>query len=123
MSAAWTSEEKQELIAAYVDRNPTPENSMDIVKELAEEYEKTVNGTRMILQRAEVYVKKAPAEATAKKEGAASTRVSKAQAQEELTNAITAAGAEVDAEIIEKLTGKAAVYLAGVIAKISNTED
>lgn len=118
MSVAWTDELKQEVVAAYTDREPTPENSMDIVKELAEEYEKTPNGIRMILTKADVYVKKAAAEPAAKKEGAGGTRVNKAQAIADLSSAISAAGAEVDEEILGKLTGKAAVYLLGVINTI-----
>ena len=58
----WTDELKEEVVAAYLEREPTPENTMDIVKELAEEYDgKTPNSIRMILSKAGVYVKKTPA--------------------------------------------------------------
>jgi hypothetical protein len=42
-------------------KNPTPENSMEIVKAIAEEMGQSPNGVRMILTKAGVYVKKAPA--------------------------------------------------------------
>tara|TARA_R110002096_G_scaffold410903_1_gene610780 strand:+ start:312 stop:674 length:363 start_codon:yes stop_codon:yes gene_type:complete len=116
MSTAWTDELKKEVVDAYLALEPTPENSMDIVKKLAEDYEKTPNGIRMILTKADAYIKKAAAAPAAKKEGAAtSTRVNKKDAQDALADAITGKGAEVDLEIIEKLTGKAAVYLLSVL--------
>jgi hypothetical protein len=120
MSTAWTDELKQEVVDAYKAANPTPENSMDIVKQLAEDYEKTPNGIRMILTKAEVYIKKAAAAAAPKKEGAGGARVNKAQAQADLTEAIVALNLEADAEIIEKLTGKAAVYLLSVIKAVND---
>ena len=58
---AWTDEKKAEVIAAYEAANPTAENSMEVVKEIAEEFEESPNGVRMILTKAGVYVKKAPA--------------------------------------------------------------
>ena len=36
---AWTDEKKAEVIAAYEAQNPTPENSMEIVAEIATEFE------------------------------------------------------------------------------------
>lgn len=113
---AWTDELKQEVIAAYQAANPTPENSMEIVAELAEEYEQSPNGVRMILSRAGVYVKKTPEKGgSAKSGGGGGGRVSKQDAQDALTAAITDAGQEVDEDIVSKLTGKAAVYFTGVI--------
>ena len=115
--ADWTDELKEEVVTAYKDREPTPETTMDIVKELAEEYEKTPNGIRMILSKAGAYVTKAPA-AAADKAGDKDKpkRVSKADAIEALEAAIVAAGKEVDSEITARLTGKAAVYFAGLLA-------
>lgn len=117
----WTDELKQEVIEAYQAENPTPENSMEIVTKLAKEYDQTPNGVRVILSRAQVYVAKSPAKAGAAKsaEGGAK-RVSKADAIESLTSAITDAEQEVDEEIINKLTGKAAQYFAGVIRSIQS---
>ena len=67
-----------------------------------------------ILVKAKVYVKKSATTGTAAKtEG--SKRVNKADAVSKLKDAIEALGLEPDDEIIGKLTGKAAVYFAGVI--------
>ena len=118
---AWDDAKKEAVIEAYETAGPTPENSMEIVAELAEEFEESPNGVRMILTKAGVYIKKAPASGSAK----ASTnggggRVSKAAAIESLSAAISDAGQEVDQEILDKLTGKAAVYFTGVISAINS---
>lgn len=117
---AWTDEKKAKAIEMYEEREPTPENSMDIVSEIAEELEESPNGVRMILSKAGVYVKKEPAAASSgsksKTTKTASTRVSKEDAQAQLIAAIEAAGKEVDSDIISKLTGKAAVYFAGLFS-------
>ncbi len=118
---AWDDEKKAAVIEAYEAAEPTPENSMEVVAELAEEFEESPNGVRMILTKAGVYIKKAPASGSAK----ASTnggggRVSKAAAIESLSAAISDAGQEVDQEILDKLTGKAAVYFTGVISAINS---
>ena len=113
---AWTDEKKAEVIEAYESQSPTPENSMEIVKDIADEFEESPNGVRMVLTKAGVYVKKAPASGgTSKASGAASTRVSKAAAIEALHAAINDAGQDVDEEILNKLTGKAAQYFTTVI--------
>lgn len=117
---AWDDTKKETAIGKYRSRNPTPENSMEIVSEIAEEMGESVNGVRMILSKAGVYIKKEAASSgsakssSTKKEGT-STRVSKEDAHAQLVAAIEAVEAEVDMEIISKLTGKAAIYLAGVI--------
>ena len=120
---AWTDEKKAEVIAAYEAADPTPENSMEIVKEIAEQFEESPNGVRMILTKAGVYVKKTPAAGGSAKASGGSTggsRVSKAAAIEALTAALNDAGQEVDEEIVGKLTGKAAQYFAGVVAALNN---
>jgi transposase-like protein len=116
--STWTEETKQEAVDMYVDENPTPENSMEIVADIAEQLGQTPNGVRMILTKAGVYVRKTPA---AKSSGGSTggTRVSKADAQDNLSSAISDAGMEVDSSIIEKLTGKAANYFADIINKIN----
>lgn len=115
----WTPEKTAEVVEAYVAQEPTEETTADIVKALAEEYGKTPNAIRLMLSKAQVYVKQATKTAakpsTAKKEGGGGTRVNKAEAHATLKNAIEAKGLEVDDEIIDKLTGKAAIYLAGLI--------
>ncbi len=114
---AWTDELKQEVVDAYLAQDPTPETSMEIVKDIAEEFEQSPNGVRMVLSRAEVYVKKAPA---SKSSGSTSGgRVSKAAAQEALVAALTDAGQEVDDDIVSKLTGKAAQYFTTVLNAVT----
>ena len=58
---AWTDEKKDEAVSLYEEQQPTPETSMEIVKEIADQLDESPNGVRMILTRAGVYVKKAPA--------------------------------------------------------------
>lgn len=118
----WTEDLKQEVIAKYTEAEPTPENSTEIIKEIAEEIEASPNGVRMVLVQAGVYVKKdasAPAtkttKTTGKTTGEGSKRVNKESAISDLRAAIEAKGAEVDEDILGKLTGKAAIYLLGVI--------
>ena len=117
---AWDDDKKAAVIAAYEEAGPTPENSMEIVAEIAEEYEESPNGVRMVLTKAGVYVKKAPAAKSASSGSTGGGRVSKAAAIESLTSAITDAGQEVDEEIVSKLTGKAANYFAGIIAAVNS---
>lgn len=118
---AWDDDKKAEAVSMYTESEPTPENSMEIVKEIAEELNESPNGVRMILTKAGVYVKKAPAAGAAKSSGSTGgSRVSKAAAIESLTAALNDAGQEVDEEIISKLTGKAAMYFAGVIANVNS---
>jgi len=115
---AWDDEKKAQAVSMYEEMEPTPETSMEIVKGIADEIDESPNGVRMILTKAGVYVKKAPA-AKAASTGAATggTRVSKAAAAEALIAAITDAGKEVDEEIISKLTGKAAQYFTTLLGE------
>ena len=118
---AWDDDKKAQAVSMYEEQEPTPETSMEIVKDIAEELDESPNGVRMILTKAGVYVKKSPAASSG---GGGSTngggRVSKQAMQEELIAAITDAGQAVDNDIIDKLSGKAAQYLAGVITAINN---
>lgn len=115
---AWDDEKRAKAIQMYTESEPTPENSLDIVAEIADSLEETVNGVRAILSKAGVYVKKeAAAEASkSKTTKSGSSRVSKEDAQAQLIAAIEAAGKEVDNDIISKLTGKAAVYFTGLFS-------
>ena len=121
MAATWTDELKQEVIAKYEAAGPTPDNSTEIIKDIAEEIEMSPNGVRMVLVQAGVYVKKEAASGTSKTtsksggSGEGSKRVSKESAIAELKEAIEAKGAPVDEDILGKLTGKAAVYLLSVL--------
>ena len=115
----WTDESKAQAVEMYTAEEPTPENSMEIVKMIAEELGESPNGVRMILTKAEVYVRKTPAP----KSSGGSTgggRVNVAVAQETLTSAISDAGEEPDAAIIGRLTGKAAMYFATLINKLND---
>ena len=118
--STWTDETKQEAIDMYVEENATPENSMEIVADIAEQLGQTPNGVRMILTKAGVYVKKSPATGASKSTGGGTARVSKADAAETLSAAISDAGQEVDNDIISKLTGKASVYFTGIINAIND---
>lgn len=115
----WTDESKAEAVESYTDANPTPETSMEIVKQIADDLGESPNGVRMILTKAGVYVKKTPA---SKSSGGSTggTRVSKQAAQDALVAAITDAGAEVDEDVVSKLTGKAAQYFTKVLTAVAD---
>lgn len=117
---AWTDEKKAKVVKMYEDANPTPETSIEIVKQIAEEVEETPNGVRMILSKADVYVKKeaAASTGTSKASTTGGTRVSKSDSIQSLKDVIEAAGLAVDNEILDKLTGKQAVYLTDVFKKL-----
>lgn len=118
---AWTDEDKAKAIAAYKAGDPTPENSTELIKEIAEEMEQSANGVRMVLVQAGVYVKKeAAAGSTSKTKttaagGDKAPRVSKESSIADLKAFIEERGAEVDDDILSKLTGKAAVYFLKVL--------
>ena len=116
---AWTDESKAKAVEMYQEQEPTPETSMEIVKDIADELGESPNGVRMILTKAGVYVRKTPA---AKSSGGSTGggRVSVADAQASLTSALSDAGQEVDEAIIGKLTGKAAVYFKGVVEALNS---
>jgi len=116
---AWTDEAKAQAVEMYTAEEPTPENSMEIVKMVADELGESPNGVRMILTKAGVYVKKTPATGSTKTSSSGG-RVSKAAAQEALSAAITDAGQEVDEDVISKLTGKAAQYFTTVIGNVNS---
>jgi hypothetical protein len=119
MSATWTDELKSEVIAKYEAAGPTPENSTEIIKDIAEEIEMSPNGVRMVLVQAGVYVKKDPGASTSKTKTASTgdkpARVSKESAIADLKAAIEDMNKPVDEDILSKLTGKAAVYFLSVL--------
>ena len=115
---AWTDEAKAQAVEMYTAEEPTPENSMEIVKMVADELGESPNGVSMILTKAGVYVKKTPAVRASSGNGGGG-RVSIADAQQSLKDAISDAGAEADEAIIGKLTGKAAKYFAELIEQIN----
>ena len=116
---AWDDDKKAEAVSLYEKAEPTPETSMEIVKDIAEELDESPNGVRMILTKAGVYVKKTPATKSSGGSGGGGTRVSKAAAAEALIKALGDAGQSVDEEIISKLTGKASQYFTTVITAIN----
>lgn len=114
----WTDEQKQEVIQKYVEQEPTGDTSAEIVKELAEEYGKTVNGVRMILVRAEKYVSKGKATTAASGGEAKTPRKSKQDSLDELSALLTKHSVVVDSTVIDKLTGKAAEFFIGAFNQI-----
>ena len=116
---AWDDDKKAQAVSMYEEAEPTPETSMEIVKDIAEELDESPNGVRMILTKAGVYVKKTPATKSSGGSTGGGTRVSKAAAAEALISALGDAGQEVDEEIIGKLTGKASQYFTKVITAIN----
>ena len=116
---AWTDESKAEAVELYTEAEPTPETSMEIVKEIADEIGESPNGVRMILTKAGVYVKKTPSSGGSSAKSS-TPRVSKQGAQDDLVASLTDAGQEIDMDIISKLTGKAAVYFNTIIGNINS---
>ena len=115
---AWTDEKRQEAIDLYTAENPTAETSTEILKQVADQIEETPNGVRMVLSKAGVYVKATGAKAPATGTGADADkpkRVSKADSIAALSAVIESTGREADAEILDKLTGKQAVYFTDLI--------
>ena len=115
----WTDESKAEAVELYTEQNPTPETSMEIVKDIADQLGESPNGVRMILTKAGVYVKKTPA-AKSSSGSTGGTRVSKQAAQDALVAAITDAGQDVDEDVVSKLTGKAAQYFTKVLTAFAD---
>lgn len=127
---AWTDTKRAEVVAEYSNIMATEYDndaaraaaSLEVVKELADKHEESANGVRMVLMKAGVYVKKGDPVAAAKATSGTSTtgtkRISKEDAIQTLTNQIGAIDpALIDAEILSKLTGKAAAYFSSVLMK------
>jgi hypothetical protein len=115
----WTAEQRAEVVSAYQEANPTAETSVEIIKEIAENMERSANSIRMVLIQEGVYVKKDAKASTAKEGKKASSgtgRVSKEDSIAALKQAIEAAGKTVDDDILDKLTGKAAVYFTNLFS-------
>jgi len=113
----WTDEIKKKVIEQYKSKNPTPENTSELIKEIADNLgaDYTANGVMAILNKAGEYVKKTAGTTKAKTTGDKTPRESKGDCVAALNNAIKATGQEPDSEIIGKLTGKAAKYFAEII--------
>lgn len=113
----WTDEKRAQVVEMYQERNPTPENSMEIVKDIAEEIDASPNGVRMILSKEGVYVKKEAnsSNSNSKKSSNGKAKVSKDEAHARLIRAIEAPGGQADTDIVSKMTGKAALYFAEIL--------
>lgn len=120
--AQWTDALKEQAKQMYQEGNPTAENSAELLKQIAEELDMTPNGVRMVLVTAGVYVKKEPTSGSASKAAASGSEGTKRVSKEVQLAALKAAlvdnGATIDDEILDKLTGKAAAYLAECIRTI-----
>ena len=120
--AVWTPELKAECIAQYAERiqefleEDRPNHTLEVIAELATEYNFTKNSMRGVIQQSDVYVKAAKKEASTDKP--ATKRPNKAQSLADLKAAIADGGATVNEELLEKLTGIEAVYFTGVIRTI-----
>lgn len=113
----WTAEQKQEVIEDYTSRNPTSENTVEIVADMAVKYSKTVNGLRMILSKGGVYVSAGKKTATAE-DADKPKRKSKQDSLDELNKLLTDNKVEVDETVTSKLTGKAAEFFIGAFNTI-----
>ena len=121
--ADWTDKLKEQVKADYLEKEPTPDTSTEIVQEIAADIDMTVNGVRAVLVRAGVYIKKTPATGGTKSESkTGSTRVNKADAIKDLKEIISNNSLDVEDDIIDKLTGKAAVYFKGLFEGLTTKE-
>lgn len=113
---AWDEDKKALAVKMYKDREPTADNSVEIVQEVADELGESPNGVRMILIKADAYIKKTQSETKSKTTSNTGTKMSKEAAQAALIACLEEKGKEVDADIISKLTGKAAVYFTTILS-------
>ena len=119
---AWDEDLKAKAIKTYTDAKPTSENSTEIIKGIAEELNQSPNGVRTILVLAGVYIKKDASTASKSTKEGTAPRVSKETQIQNLRDTIKDLGGEVNDEILEKLTGKAAEYFAITIKQIASEE-
>ena len=118
---AWTDETRAKAIQMYLDAEPNADNSMEIVKEIAETLDESVNGVRMIISKSGNYITKTPTKSsTTVVTGDKAPRVSKEAAQTRLNAAIELASQNLDTEITSKLTGKAAIYFASILEALNS---
>lgn len=121
--SAWNQEDRDLALARYLEiceneystDEERAEHSTEIVKRIADELDKAVNGTRIILHNSGKFIpqksKAAKASGGASKSGG--VKLSKAdqiQALKDVILTATPEGTELDDAILDKLTGKAAAY-------------
>jgi len=117
MSQQWTDELKQQVIEEYTSKNPTPETTGDIIEVIAEEHGKTVNGVRMILSKASVYVSKGKPSSSSPAEDKPA-RKTKQESLDELSQLLEDHEVQPDDTVISKMTGKAAEFFIKAINQI-----
>ena len=122
--AEWTDKSKAELVKRYLAENPTSKTTNEIMAKLVPDFEgSTVNGIRVILRNADVYVKVEPVSGKASTTTAGEKKETKQESLDRLTKEIAVLGLEADETIVSKLTGKAAAYFADVIKKATAEEE
>lgn len=124
---AWDDVKRQKAVDMYKEANPTAETSVQIVKDIADEIGETPNGVRMVLSKAEVYIKAAAAAGSTSgkstKEKSTTPKVSKEDKIAALATLISSAGMVPDNDILSKLTGKAADYFVTVLNGMGSGDD
>ena len=120
---AWTDEQREEAKELYLNANPTPETTTEIVKDVAETMGQTANGVRMILNKMDdVYIKAASAKTPSKAgDSDKPKRVSKADSANALIKALEAEAVELsddDLAVIGRMTGKATQLIASWVTTI-----
>lgn len=105
---------KEAVIEEYVANEPTPENTTELVNDLAERYDVTPNKVRIHLMQSGVYIKKEAKASSSSSGEKKSTRRTKLVAIEELAEKV---GAEVDVELLSKATIKLIDYIRDALVK------
>lgn len=125
---AWTDEQREEAKELYLNANPTPETTTEIVKDVAETMGQTANGVRMILNKMDdVYIKAASAKTPSKAgDSDKPKRVSKADSANALIKALEAEAVELsddDLAVIGRMTGKATQLIASWVTTIVGEDE
>mgnify|MGYP003573721886 CR=1 FL=1 len=121
----WNDELRERVKKEYLAANPTPETTIEISAEISKNIiGSTANGVRLLLTKMKDEDGKSIYIPTDNKEKAAGTkRVNKADAIKALKDIISKNMIEVDDAIVDKLTGKAAVYFTTVMTKLIDDEE
>lgn len=125
---AWTDEQREEAKELYLNANPTPETTTEIVKDVAETMGQTANGVRMILNKMDdVYIKAASAKTPSKAgDSDKPKRVSKADSANALIKALESEAVELsddDLAVIGRMTGKATQLIASWVTTIVGEDE
>lgn len=114
----YTQEFKDLVIKQYLESDPTPNNTVELCKSIADEHDVSSNVIRKLLVDAEVYISQG--QVSSKK--STSTKLDKSKMQSTIQEVIAKLGEPVNDDIILKLTGKAANYLTGVLSVLNKKE-